>query len=517
MRHFAESRVRNHLNTFLKVYRSNSGLRGPILKLLSATGYASVAGYIGMLILVRLYPADAFGLFDFLISVVGILTPVVSLRYEDSLMLVEEDRDGAHAFFLALGMTVVLSSLLWLVLPFRTAVADLFGNAMVADWLWIVPPMLMLVRYVRISELWLSRLTRFGRVSVGQVTQTTTMIGVRIGSGVVSTSPAGLVYGYVAGAIAGSLVNLRLVASTVRNALAGGFSLERVRFIARRYVRFPAFTMPAAMVSMLGSRLPFLLLLFYFNLETVGFFGRAFNVLFVPLSLVGTAVAQVFFVRAVESHREGTLGEMTETIHRRLVFLAWYPAVLLIVAGPDLFHFLFGQDWRMSGVLIRYAAPWILFTSIASPMSRLFDVLERQKLELFTNVAIFLVIAAALVTGGVREDLVLTVAMLGIGGALVRIWQIVVLLRLSGLPATAFFKPYLLYAVYSLPWLFGVLAAVTWGSLLVVFLASAAGGVGFLATVVMREGLLKTVDFSPDPPAPTDEKTDNDTAMHSND
>jgi O-antigen/teichoic acid export membrane protein len=486
----------SHISSFLKLYRSNAGFRGPILKLLSATGYASVAGYLGMLVLVRLYPADAFGLFDFVISVVGILTPVVSLRYEDSLMLVEEDRDGAHAYLLAIGTTLVISSSLWILYPFRHEIAAFFNNASIAEWIWILPLILVLVRFVKISELWLTRHKQFGRVSIGQVTQTTTMVSVRIGAGFYSPTAGGLIYGYIAGWALGFLVNLRLVSSSLRVALKEGFSAQRVRFLARRYRRFPIFTMPAAMISMFGSRLPFLLLLYYFDLETVGYFGRAFGVLFIPLSLVGAAVAQVFFVRAVEARREGSLQTMTDTIHRRLVFLAWYPTLALIIAGPELFQILFGEAWIQSGVMVQYAGPWILFSAIASPLSRLFDVLERQKLELATNVAIFVVIAVALVYGGSRDDLLLSLLLLGMGGALIRIWQIIVLLKLSSLSATAFLSPYIRYALHSLPWLLIVFAAVQWSTRLAVVLSAVIGGLGYLASVVFSEGLLTSRDGS---------------------
>lgn len=101
-------------------------MRGPILKLLSATGYASVVGYAGMLVLVRLYPEASFGLFDFVISIVGILTPFVSLRYEDTLMLAENDRDSAHSFLLAFGVTIGLSLGLFLLLPFGDLFAGFF-------------------------------------------------------------------------------------------------------------------------------------------------------------------------------------------------------------------------------------------------------------------------------------------------------------------------------------------------------------------------------------------------------
>ncbi len=472
------------------MYRSNSGLRGPILKLLSATGYAAMLGYAGMLVLVRLYPKESFGLFDFVISVVAILTPFVSLRYEDSLMLAEKDRDGAHSFLLAFGTTIVLSLSLLLFLPFKVEIALFFKKPLIAEWLWVVPVALIVVRFAKFSELWLGRQERFGRISIGQMSYTTTMTGIKIGGGIISNSPAGLVYGYLAGSLTGILVNVRLVLHSLRVALSGGISMSRIGYLATRYRRFPIFTMPAAVVAMMGTRLPFLLLAYYFSFAALADFGRAFSVVFVPLSLLGVAVSQVFFVRGVEARRAGTVALITDTVHQRLVFLAWFPTVVVMIAGPDIFQFLLGEPWRTSGVIARYIAPWILFSAVASPLSRLFDVLERQRLELLTNSGLFIVVAAALVYGGSRGDLFLTLLLLGIGGGLVRIWQITVLLSIAGMTRLSFLKPYLRYALYSLPWLLLVAVAVIWTSPFVVTITTAAGGLGYLASVVYREGLL---------------------------
>jgi len=465
-------------------------MRGPILKLLSATGYASVVGYAGMLVLVRLYPEASFGLFDFVISIVGILTPFVSLRYEDTLMLAENDRDSAHSFLLAFGVTIGLSLGLFLLLPFGDLFAGFFGDEAISDWLWIIPPILIVVRYVRISELWLSRREQFGRVSVGQITYTTVMTGSRIGGGFISTSPAGLIFGFLIGWLSSALINVRIVFRSLSGALSEGISAKKFKYLAVRYRRFPLFTMPAAFISMLGLRLPFLVLAYFFSLETVGYFGRAFNVLFIPLSLIGAAVAQVFFVRGVEANRDGTLSTITETIHKRLVFLAWYPVTVIMVAGPEIFHFLLGETWQMSGVMAQYMAPWVLFSAIASPLSRLFDVLERQRMEFATNVVMFVVVATGLIYGGSTGDLILTMQLLAIGGTAVRVWQIGILMRMAGVRIRTAVKPYFRYALLSLPWLALTGAAVLWTSPAIITLVGTVGGVAFLASVVFSEGLV---------------------------
>jgi len=293
-------------------------MRGPILKLLSATGYASVAGYGGMLILVRLYPETSFGLYDFVISIVGILTPFVSLRYEDTLMLADNDRDSAHSFLLALGLTLGLSLGLYLLLPFGDVFAAFFGDESIATWLWIIPPILIVIRYARISELWLSRSEQFGRVSRGQMTYTTTMTGIKIGGGFISTSPAGLLFGFLIGWVSAILVNLRRVIEGVSRALAEGVSLKKLKYLAIRYRRFPFFTMPASFVSMLSLRLPFLVLAYFFSLETVGYFGRAFNVLFVPLSLIVMMSWAVFWINP--KHLAPQIGIATSAVFTLIAF-----------------------------------------------------------------------------------------------------------------------------------------------------------------------------------------------------
>jgi lipopolysaccharide exporter len=228
----------------------------------------------------------------------------------------------------------------------------------------------------------------------------------------------------------------------------GHFRFQRIVRLALRYRRFPLFSTPAAILNAL-ARLPLLLLPLFFGAAVLGLFGLAVGALSIPLSLIGGAVGQVFFLHATEAHRAQRLAEATAAVHARLVMIGAFPALALIVAGPELFEVVFGGAWREAGSYARYLAVWIFLGSVASPLTRLFDVLERQKADLVTSAAMFLAHTLALVAGGMTGNVTTTMILLGTAGALARITHLTVLLHLGRVMPDVALRPYVRYGLYS--------------------------------------------------------------------
>lgn len=470
----------------------DSAFRAPVLKMLSGTGVAFIVGYLGQIVLMRLFPAEFWGVSDYVIAWVSILAPVASLRYEDALMLPEDRRQAAHAYLLAVGAVVLFCAVSWAILWFSPALMAYFESKGAGRWILLLPIALLANRLAKITELWLSRHDRFGHVSSAQVVQTTSMFGTRIGAGWVGPGPGGLLWGYVAGYGAAFLGMSRTLVHHLGEALKTRPSWDDLRAVASRYKRFPLFTMPAALISGLITRLPILLIPVWFSMEVTGEFSRGFNMLFVPLSLLAAAVAQVFFVRAVEAQRAGGLATFTGNVHARLVLMAFWPSLVLMIAGPDIFEALFGAEWRQAASYLLFVAPWILFTVVASPLTRLFDVLERQRLEFGVTVVSLAVIASALFIGGRTGDVPQMLLYLGVGGGVVRAGQTLLLLRIARCSWRDAVRPYLRYALLAAPFLALVAWCTSLGIPLLSTAAALVGGILFLALAAWRDGLLPT-------------------------
>ncbi|RMH51829.1 MAG: polysaccharide biosynthesis protein [Bacteroidetes bacterium] len=482
---------------------SERGFRGPVLTLLSGSTAVMGLAYVAQPILRRIYTPAAFGLMDVFVSIVGVLMTCASLRYEDALMQPEEEDDAASLWWLALVLMTGFTLLTALAALWNEPLAALLGEPALAPWLLLVAPALFAVRLSKLAELWLTRALRFRTITAAQMAQTLTMLLVRIGAGLppLRAGTGGLVGGYLAGYLIAGGVLLRQVWRTSRPVLSTAFRPARMVALARRFRRYPLFSMPATLLSAVLMRLPFFLLLYYFDETVVGLLGLAFVALATPLGLVGNAVAQVFFVKAAEARRDGTLGRLSAAVHQRLVALGMFPTLALLVAGPELFAFVFGEAWRTGGVYVQYVGPWLYLAAVAAPLTRLFDVLERQRADLLLSLLMFFVQGGALVAGGLSGDVLRTLLYAGVAGAAMRLIQVDVLLRAAGVPVGPAWRPYLRYGLFSLPFLLPLALVVPLARGWLTAGTALLCGLGYAALVVHRDRLLERRPAPPTPPA----------------
>lgn len=471
---------------------SVEGFRGPVLTLLSGAVLAMGISFLLQPVLTRLYTPAEFGVANYFVAVLTILMPLASFRYEDAVMIPDDDREAAGVLRLSFLLVLLTSSLCLLLIPWRETLADRAGVPGIAPWVFLIGPTLLFMRLGKLSEVWLAREKNFRTVTSGQVTGSIATVGSRITAGtpLFNAGTGGLIGGFLFGYVVSFCIyGYNLLKSSGR-LFFRAIQLKELAYTASRFRRFPLYSTPSALLSAFVARLPLLLLPQFFDAAVLGLFGLATNVLSVPLSLIGSAVAQVFFVHAAEANRSGGLASLTRTVHSRLVMIGIFPAIALMLAGPDVFEIVFGTSWREAGRYVGYLAPWLFFTSVASPLTRLFDVLERQRADLATSTLMFLFLATALLAGGMTGRLYLTLLYIGLAGAGVRLIQILVMLNLARLRMWDMALPYLRYGLISVITLVPVFVALRYQSPWLVLLLASVAGLAYYGFVTWREKLL---------------------------
>ncbi|HYE58845.1 MAG TPA: oligosaccharide flippase family protein [Rhodothermales bacterium] len=417
--------------------------RRAVLGLAGSSVAATVLTFAVQPVLTRLYSAEAFGVADLYGAILGVLFPIASLRYEDALVLPDDERDAAHLFWLSALLTLLVCVLVAL-LPFAGVLiaTRLPGYAaLVPHLVWLAPGLLVL-RWSRLLEAYLARARRFNPIAAGNVVRAGVTGGHRVAAGWMGDAGGALVVSQVTGSALAAAVQTAALRDAGKTLWRPVYT-ARLLAMARRYRRFALLTTPASLLAGLATRVPFLLLGAFFSPAVVGLFGRVYLVLAVPLSLVGGATSRVLAVEAAEGRRAGTISTVATRYHGRLVALGLWPMLALVLAGPDLFAVAFGVAWREAGVYAQLTAPWLFLASTASALSPLFDVTERHRHDLGATALLFAGTGGALLLTGLASDAPrMAILAAGVVGALLRGLHVALLLRVAGVSVREALRPY---------------------------------------------------------------------------
>jgi O-antigen/teichoic acid export membrane protein len=97
----------------------------------------------------------------------------------------------------------------------------------------------------------------------------------------------------------------------------------------------------------------------FFDARIAGFWGLANRIISLPMTVLGNAIAQVFYPQAASmKENQGSLQKLTKSFFMLLFTSLYIPFALLCVCAPFLFNMIFGEAWRIAGVYIAYLCPW---------------------------------------------------------------------------------------------------------------------------------------------------------------
>ncbi|MCJ7443031.1 MAG: oligosaccharide flippase family protein [Methanotrichaceae archaeon] len=386
-----------------------------VLKLGGGTAIAQALSILASPLLTRLYGPEAFGIQAIFLSITGIFSVIACLRYEFAIMLPREDEEAANLLGLCLLLTTIISALfvpvLWLG---QGKLLNLLNAPDLAPYLWLVPLAVFLSGIFVALNFWNSRTGHFGRLSIARVIASVSSTGTALIMGLASYSGGGSLIG---AGILGSTVSAVILGGQIwrdeHRIFQGSISPKGIKNGLLRYRRFPIFDTWAALLNSISSQLPVFLLAAFFSSIIVGYYALALWVL-LPISLVSSAIMQVFFQRASSAVFKEQLAHFVEEIVSYLVLIGFYPFLLILLFGKDFYIVLFGSQWSEAGVYSQILSFWFLSIFLTSPISVLFSILEKQHIALLVNIILLVTRGGSLILGGILGDVLLALILFSI-------------------------------------------------------------------------------------------------------
>lgn len=393
-----------NVNPLFKKFHSSEFIRN-VSTLMSGTAIAQALPILVSPILSRLYTPDDFAVLALFMAIGIVISVIATGRYELAIMLPEEKRDATNILALALILTTITSLItLILILILRHVVSGFFKEPGMEYWLLFIPLVVLFAGSYNAFNYWSTRNKTFKRNAASRISQSGVMVGTNLGMGYTSSGPAGLVAGYIAGQLVATIVlswkTLKELSASVKD-----ISLHLIRYNAKKYRNFPRINAPHAFIGSLQDHGIVYVIMAFFNKTILGSYSFAFRLVTAPTALIGSSIYQVFYQKASIAMQEGQdIQKMVLRIYRNLFAIGLPIFTVLFFYAPPIFSFVFGEEWTIAGEIASIISPWLFLNFIASPVSCILVLTNKQLQGMMLSLADVALKVTAIVIGGMRGD-----------------------------------------------------------------------------------------------------------------
>lgn len=350
---------------------------------------------VGSLFIARIFAPSEFGEFSTWLAIVTLVSVVVTLRLEAMLAIAEDGMDRTRAVFIVFVVTILMAILFFICVAgakFLPGVRHYLPDSPVL-LLTIVPAALCLALN-QIWQTWAAAEGLYGKLNVMRLVQASTLVLVQIGAGLKYPTATSLVIGFVVATGIAFAWSVKTMPRFIRGEFCS--PVEFRKFFSR-YKNFPLYALPADAINTAAGQLPILVVSYRFGNEVAGYLALTMRVLGAPIGLVGKAVLDVFKRYAIQSiQKTGNCRSLYVN-----TFMALVLASLVLIGGTiflaeDIFRVAFGPEWLPAGRMAIWLLPMFALRMIASPLSYMAYLVERQHIDLLWQAALMVVTVVTL-------------------------------------------------------------------------------------------------------------------------
>lgn len=357
------------------------------LTLTIGTGIAQVFPMLFYPILGRIYTPAEFGLLATLTSIISILVVLSTGKYESTILIADSKKDAANivGLVLLLSFSILIISFVALQL-LQSQFAEWFNEPNLKKWLFICPIGAYAIIILNCYNEWCVRNKYFVSLSWNKIINSAAITINKVLFGFVNFISSGLIVGDITGRIISAVV---VVIRALRKDKTDLFDISSSQMVllAKRFVEFPKFILPAELINVIGFSLPVFIIGIYFNSIEVGYYSMTMNVLFVPISVISVAIRDTFRQRANEEYiKTGSCDKIFVRLFRILTFWGVIASVILFFALPTIFAIVLGEQWRIAGEYSQILLPMITINFVSTSLWGVLIIVEKTKMALYLEI-----------------------------------------------------------------------------------------------------------------------------------
>ena len=356
-----------------------------VLVLSSGTAIAQAITVIASLLLTAFYTPADFGILGMITAMTMVAVVGANGGYEYSIMLPHSEEEASNLWWLCEGINVVYT-LIALVIVSLLGYILLYFSINYSPYIGFWGLFLWAEGAAQPLRTWHNRKRNYRLLSVAKIGQNALTVGLSLIPWGGTYTWDDLLWAYSGGQMVYLLILYHDAPFFPSLSLA---SLHAMKSLSQRYKDFPLYAVAGGWLNTFLAQLPYLFLPMIYDKTVVGYYHIAQKVLS-PFSIIGKAIADIFYEQASQSYKQGmeSLKRLCRETFKMTALVGLLPMVVGIFLLPWLFRMVLGETWYLSGKIAAILLPSAYIGLITIPLSFVFDVTRTLRLFLVYTLCI---------------------------------------------------------------------------------------------------------------------------------
>ena len=377
------------MTIFTKLY--NSKFVKKIFLTSGGIGISIVLSFLLQPIITRLYSPETLGEFSLIVSVVAILNIISSFSYDKAILAAEDYKEATNLFFISSFILLINTVLLFIV--FYYGFDLIFENTkynLISSFCFLIPLFVLLKGFNKNLQYLLIKKGSFTKNSIAEVIKGTLPSTLKIILGnLLSPKIIYLIISTLVGAFINTIFLFSQLFKSILDTL--DFSYDVNKKIVIKYIEYFKYFNWNNLLNSFAQQIIFFLLLAFYSTKEVGFYSLAYSVILLPLGLISGSVYKVFLPHLSKTIKKNKkIGSNFKKVTLYLLAIGFFGFLILFFIAPWLFQFVFGEEWRESGLYARCLIPWILMLFINKPANSIIQAFQKFKFLTIYNITVLI-------------------------------------------------------------------------------------------------------------------------------
>jgi O-antigen/teichoic acid export membrane protein len=347
--------------------------------LFSGTTISQIIPFILAPIISRLYSPADFGFYSFFISIVGLLSIIVTLKYEMAIILPSNTKIADQLLQTSILLSVFASSL---ILAITILGYFIFHYELI---FLTLPFAVFLLSMVNIYDRFYNRAKQYKKMSYQRIAKSSMESGYNLLGYIKTFKSYNLIYGFILSYLVSFLFVWINEYKTIKKVFSKISSL-RIRLTLIRYIDFPKYNLPHTFLNTLSTSIPILLIPIYYDQSVLGSYTFGLKYIQAPLALISAAIYNVIGQEFSENlnNREALSLKFYYVLKKLILFsILLFPCLIF---AESIFSLVFGNQWAVSGEFICILSLWIILNFIVSSFANIPIIFNQQKTALIIEI-----------------------------------------------------------------------------------------------------------------------------------